>query len=113
MHVHLSTRHTHTHTHQHKTLFSDAGGGQEKPAQCQTVSSLVDKPQSQDSAAGGEWKQQSQWDLLDNEGLRRIDGQWARHAPGTRFKLYRDKAGESRISMIIWSTDELPSFSWC
>ena len=48
------------------SLLSDAGGGQEKPSQCQTVSSLVDRPQAEES--GGVWKQ-DQWDLLDDNTL--------------------------------------------
>ena len=47
--------------------LSDAGGAgdggrQEKVPQCQTVSSLVDKPQDPQ----GGWKEQSEWDLLCN-----------------------------------------------
>ena len=52
----------------HNFLLSDAGGQtgrQEKPSQCHTVSSLIDRPQGQES--GGERKQ-SQWDLIDNDG---------------------------------------------
>ena len=43
-----------------KILLSDAGGGEEKPSQCQTVSSLVDRPQAQEPAG-------RVWDLLDDD----------------------------------------------
>ena len=76
-------------------LLSDAGGGEEKPGQCQTVSSLVDRPQAQEPA-GQVWKQ-NQWDLLDNDVT--LVGQPSEYA------IWRDILVQQKPSAAATSSD--------
>ena len=78
-----------------KILVSDAGGGEEKPAQCQTVSSLVDRPLAQEPS-GRVWKQ-NQSDLFDEDDT--LVGQPSEYA------IWRDILVQQKPSAAATSSD--------